>query len=454
MAEDLLKSIIMKKTFLLFNIVVFLFCLNALAQKPVIELTFTGINNDQWIPIENIVIKNITRGVDTTIYYPDTVLMLHYQVGINDVYQGQNNGLKLFQNYPNPVKDQTTFTVDIPDKDVVNIIVNDALGRVVITKKLLLDKGQHSFKFKPASDPIYFVTANCNGSSSSIKIINGSNNLNQKTSLEYIQVEHIGSQYKNTAQVQDFSFDVGDDLIFVANATSLESGIFDEPDTDMFYTFQFATNIPCPGDSSVTYEGITYNTIQIFSQCWFMENLNIGTMISGTAEMEDNNTIEKYCYANSQDSCDKYGGLYQWNELMQYTTTDGSQGICPEGWHIPTNNDWIILSGAADSQYSYGESLWYDAGYNGFDAGKNLKSEIDWLEDGNGTNSFGFIALPGGQRISNGYFDGVGLKANYWSSTDDFPEIIWYRSLSSFSDGIDRSSQSNTWGKSVRCIRD
>ena len=453
MAEDLLKSIIMKKSLLLFNMLVFFICLNTIGQKPVIELTFTGVNNEQWIPLENIIIKNITRGVDTTIYYPDTTLQIHYQVGINE-FDKRPNGFKVFQNYPNPVKAKTTITIYIPEKDAVNIIIIDALGRVVLSKKQVLDRGYHTFRFTPGSNHLYYVTAKWNGSSNSIKIINSNSNNNQKTSLEYIQNENPGSEIKSSNDILDFSFNKGDDLIYIAYADTLESGIFDEPKTDMSYTFEFATNIPCPGDSIITYDGQIYHSVQIYSQCWLVENLNIGTMIAGDQDMEDNNTIEKYCYDDNEDNCDEFGGLYQWDELMEYTTTSGTQGICPPAWHIPTNNDWVILSGAADSQYRFGESVWYDPGYNGIDAGLNLKSENGWSGTGNGTNACGFWAIPAGQRISNGYFDGLGYKASFWSSTDDFPEIIWYRALSHLYDGIERSTQSNTWGKSVRCIRD
>jgi len=66
-------------------------------------------------------------------------------------------------------------------------------------------------------------------------------------------------------------------------------------------------------------------------------------MINGTEGMSNNWLIEKYCYDNNSDNCDEYGGLYQWNEMMEYTTTPGVQGICPTGWHLPTINEWTLL---------------------------------------------------------------------------------------------------------------
>jgi uncharacterized protein (TIGR02145 family) len=121
------------------------------------------------------------------------------------------------------------------------------------------------------------------------------------------------------------------------------------------YTFQFATNIPCPGMPTVEYEGQVYNTIQIFSQCWLKENLNVGMMIPEAKDQSNNGIIEKYCYNNEPDSCAKYGGLYRWDEMMQYTTQQGTQGICPPGWHLPTDEEWKVLEGAVDSQYGIGD---------------------------------------------------------------------------------------------------
>ena len=101
--------------------------------------------------------------------------------------------------------------------------------------------------------------------------------------------------------------------------------------------------------------GQSYNTAKIGDQCWMAENLIIGTRINGVDDQINNADIEKYCYDDIEDSCDVYGGLYQWDEIMQYTTSPGVQGICPTGWHIPTDDEWKILEGTVDSQYGVGD---------------------------------------------------------------------------------------------------
>ncbi|MBK7631803.1 MAG: hypothetical protein IPJ23_14075 [Ignavibacteriales bacterium] len=101
------------------------------------------------------------------------------------------------------------------------------------------------------------------------------------------------------------------------------------------------------GVSKVSYGGKDYNTVLIGNQCWLKENLNVGTMINSTGSgflQTNNGIIEKYCYDNNPANCEIYGGLYEWPEAMQYSTTPGSQEICPLGWHIPTLADFQTLS--------------------------------------------------------------------------------------------------------------
>ncbi len=102
----------------------------------------------------------------------------------------------------------------------------------------------------------------------------------------------------------------------------------------------------------------TYPTVLIGTQCWMAKNINVGTRIDGTVNMSNTGTLEKYCTGNLESNCDVYGGLYQWNEMMQYVTTPGVQGICTPGWHIPTDNEVKILEGTIDSQFGVGNAVW------------------------------------------------------------------------------------------------
>jgi uncharacterized protein (TIGR02145 family) len=210
---------------------------------------------------------------------------------------------------------------------------------------------------------------------------------------------------------------------------------------------------PCPGIPTVNYEGQVYNTLQIGTQCWLKENLNVGIMIQGENEMENNGTIEKYCYDNEPANCETYGGLYQWDEMMQYDATEGSQGICPAGWHVPTDEEWKQLEGEVDSQFEYPNPEWDGVGFRGFNVGINLKSAIGWNSFGNGTNDFGFSVLPGG-NINIPEFNSIGNSADFGTSTHYNVGNAWMRLFSSEKDNVYRYYFGKSTGRSVRCLKD
>jgi len=211
-------------------------------------------------------------------------------------------------------------------------------------------------------------------------------------------------------------------------------------------------NNSCPGIPTITYEGQVYNTVQIGDQCWMEENLNVGTMILGDQEMEDNSVIEKYCLDNNETNCNNYGGLYQWDEMMQYSTTPGIQGICPTGWHLPTDAEWCTLTQFIDSNVNCNVV----AEWSGTSAGYKMKSNSGWNNgstglNGNGLNSSGFNALPSGEASGNFY--GFGYGTFFWSSNEDV-NYAWLRYLRSEQNNVMRTKNYKGDGKSVRCIKD
>jgi uncharacterized protein (TIGR02145 family) len=194
--------------------------------------------------------------------------------------------------------------------------------------------------------------------------------------------------------------------------------------------------IPCPGTPTVDYEGKIYNTVKIASKCWLKENLDLGTMIQESDTAKDNGIIEKYCYNDSVENCDIYGGLYEWNEAMQYTATPGTRGICPPGWHIPTLAEFQALSNAVGGD------------------GNALKAIGQGTSEGVGTNTSGFSALLAGRRSSAGYFLGLGSNSYHWSSTAYDILSAQFMGLFYNVNTITFSNISKGMDFSVRCMRD
>jgi uncharacterized protein (TIGR02145 family) len=232
--------------------------------------------------------------------------------------------------------------------------------------------------------------------------------------------------------------------------------------------------VPCPGIPTVTYSGQTYNTVQVGTQCWLKENLNVGTMINSCSggvinlsgipcnffvppktpvNQANNPPIEKYCYKDNTANCDTYGGLYQWDEAMGYSTTEGAQGICPAGWHIPKDSEWFVLedylkdTSPLSCVSSRDEEPLLDCGT----AGKKLKKDAIY----GGNNSSGFSALLAGSRDVDGQFYDLNYDTHFWSSKENSdPLNAWMRSLWDGEDGIGRANRLKSRAMSVRCIKD
>ena len=213
-----------------------------------------------------------------------------------------------------------------------------------------------------------------------------------------------------------------------------------------------STGVPCPGIPTIYYDGQTYNTVLIGSQCWLKENINVGNMVNGIVEMTDNGIIEKYCYDNDPEMCNEHGGLYQWDEMMQYSTIQGTQGICPGGWHLPTDDEWKILEGTVDSQYPAGDPVWNNYIYRGYDAGKNLKSTTGWYQN-TGTDAFGFTSLPSGYRSLDGNFGYLTNHSLFWTSSEDSALGAFRRYIYFGYDNVGRDASIKGNGRSARCVK-
>lgn len=186
--------------------------------------------------------------------------------------------------------------------------------------------------------------------------------------------------------------------------------------------------------------GEDYNTVQIGTQCWMAENINIGNMVSGTSNQTDNEIIEKYCYDNIPSNCDTYGGLYQWREVMQYSTDESNQGICPTGWHIPSHSEWCTMEQFLDPTVACD-----DSGFRGTNVGTLLK------EGG----LSGFEALIVGQRQFNGTFDLFGFRGHFWTSTDNGSNYAaTMRMIQSNDNRVFKWEPDWIYGYSLRCVWD
>jgi uncharacterized protein (TIGR02145 family)/uncharacterized repeat protein (TIGR02543 family) len=172
----------------------------------------------------------------------------------------------------------------------------------------------------------------------------------------------------------------------------------------------------------------TYRTVVIGTQTWMAENLNFAGHLLG----------DSWCYNNVPDSCARYGRLYTWEAAMagsssSTTSPSGVQGVCPAGWHLPSRAEWTTL-----------------VNFVGSSPGTKLKSSApDW----DGTDEYGFSALPGGLRSTVGSFLNVGSFGYWWSATESSATHAWSRRMGTGNDNVGEDSNAKGIGLSVLCVR-
>lgn len=443
----------MKKTTFLILMICMGIITNLFCQKASIELTFAAVNNSQYVLLDSIYVENLTQGGDTTIYAPQSILVLEYVSGIGDESL-VNNRLILSQNYPNPFQQHTNISLFLPEKDNVIIRIQNLMGQEVSYYENTLSPGNHTFIFCPGNQDYYILTAFSGSGTRSIKMVNRNTKGNQQCSFVYGDFNQKHAVSKSAEATMDFIFSKGDELRYIgyAKTTGQIAGadvIEDAPQMDKTYQFEISEGMPCQDELYVMYEGQQYNTVQIGNQCWLKENLNVGTRINGEYGQVDNGLLEKYCYNDKEDSCDVYGALYQWKEMMQYTAAEGAQGICPDGWHIPTDPEWCTLTQFIDNTVDCDIN-----GATGFNVGFKLKSTNGWFMGGNGSDDLGFTAVPAGLRNwDNGIFIVNSEKSYFWTSTKNDLNNAWFRRLNNDHFGIFRYNDSKNYGMSVRCIK-
>ena len=204
-------------------------------------------------------------------------------------------------------------------------------------------------------------------------------------------------------------------------------------------------------------DGNVYTTVKIGDQWWMAENLKVThyrngdpiPVVTDTTEWL-NLTTDAYCnFYNDENVSITYGSLYNWYAV------DDSRNIAPEGWHVPSDEEWKRL----EMYLGMSQSEADESGYRGTDQGSQLAGNADLWYDGDlvsnaAFGSSGFAVLPGGYRGYDGYFSIMGYGAYFWSSTETSSGYAWRRTLAYGYSDVARSGNNKRGGFSVRCVRD
>ena len=223
-------------------------------------------------------------------------------------------------------------------------------------------------------------------------------------------------------------------------------------------------------DPIIDYDGNIYQTVQIGNQLWMKENLKTTHYADGTALTDgkgagdisgDTTTKYYFAYYDNESYVAVYGRLYTWAAVMNgasgsETNPDRAQGVCPDGWHVPGDDEWKEL----EMHLGMSEKEANTTNWRGTDEGAKLKESGFnglWRYSGTlyiGNNKSGFTALPAGSRLYNESFRNLGERANFWSATESFSSYAWCRRLYYNYAEVYRYDDYKSRGYSVRCVKD
>ncbi|MBO4482086.1 MAG: hypothetical protein J5719_05990, partial [Bacteroidales bacterium] len=465
----------MRKLF--FAVTFMIMCLGAMSQN--ITLTFTGRDgNNRFIPLNRVEITNVTQNWSETIYYPDTILMLG-STGIDEF--GSEKEFALSQNVPNPFDGTTDFLLNMPHNGRVLLEVYDLNGKKITEYKNSLPSGTHTFKVILSTSQSYMLTARSGANRASIKMVN--NGHAGENAIRYLgagRMLPLSMQLKDGTKGQtDKPFAIGDQMKYVGYAlingeecksSTIEHSLLGSETITLIFDIASSEDDgkPCKGLATITdVDCNTYNTVQIGEQCWMKENLRTTKYADGRSieqGYESSSDVAYWYYPNNSSSNKAtYGLLYNWKAVMRNSSSSsanpsGVQGICPTGWHVPSDAEWTQLTDYVREQPQY--RCICDFGI--ISISKALASKNGWKYsqqcapgwNPQSNNATGFSAVPAGY-CQGEYYDDIGISAIFWGAGEDSLNAKRGHSFVCNHGGawIDGYAYAKVDGVSVRCLR-
>lgn len=433
------------------------------------ELTFVGRDAaNQYVKLDSIKIMDHTQGWNEILYYPDTVLRIQNNIGIEN-YTGGKEHFILSQNTPNPFDGKTQISLSLSETEQVNLQVFDVNGKLIFLFNINLDAGIHLFRVSLAKPQTYFFTAKTNKNSATIKMLNTGNG--NSNTISYIGSVEKGRFHLKSDIARPVS--IGDEMEYVGfstlNDTMRESAhqTRELQGVETIVLHFDAVSIQC--QTLFDYDGNAYSTVVMGNQCWMRENLR--TTHTSMGVLIDDYAYPDHPYSNPGTTNDMslvapYGLLYNWNAMMNGAASSnavpsGVQGICPDGWHLPSDREWKqleVFAGMDPVEVN-------DSGYRS-NMAITLCDTLGWLPSdvlyapGNMgapyRNVTGFSARPAG--VSDDQMASwFGECTFFWTAstiTVGGTTGYWYRSIWNNAHTIVRDISWPHMRFSVRCVRD
>jgi uncharacterized protein (TIGR02145 family) len=385
--------------------------------------------------------------------------------GIKEL-NGSGFGFFLYSNKPGDLK----LYARIPSPALCNLMLFDLQGRLVFKESLYCQSVTSLISFRPGYIPTGILSVEGSGYKQGYKVT-GSKDESIGVSIadeSTLSSDFSGKTFfKDPTDSDDFIFTPGDSVRFSVFHHDIYPGsLLCQPKQDDSIVLDVSR--PCPGFPLITdYDGNTYTTVQIGTQCWMRENMNTTHYAEGTALIDGTGagnigvecTIKYWFnYEDHPDNNALYGRLYTWCAVMNGndgTSQEKVQGICPSGWHVPGDEEWKTLEmflGMSREEADYTNE------WRGTNEGGKLKESgtFHWGQYNFGaTNESGFTALPGGQRLYDGSWNSLTTMGYWWTSTKHSQVLLPIsRMLSGSYSSIYRYVfMTPSDGISVRCVK-
>ena len=459
--------IVMKKTLLITTV---LLSAMSLKSQNNVTVTFTCRTTDSiYVPSDHVVVENLDREWTETIHFPDTVYQLMVGTGVSD-----NPGSLGLVVSPNPFDGTTRATYDLVLPGEATVELTDLAGRILAARLIEVQHPGRCYLRISISHPgIYLLHFRQSGKSVSAKIVNSGCGNGNAVELDGIAEEGLWSDKRGTSlkAISSHPFQIGDRMRYVAYASGHASDevIQQQNESDtltlLFNHFiELGDSLPCPGTPTLTdYDGNVYNTVKIGNQCWMRENLRTthyadGTEIPLGGEVASFTDPLYFNHPVGSLTLAERGYLYNWPALMNgdsssYGIPSGVQGVCPDGWHVPSRPEWAIL---IDYLGNHNE---YTCNNIALYIGKAVAVKTNWPESPytccvghypHSNNATGFSALSAGYCIGSSY-DNAGAFFSTCTYTAKGRAVY---TLSYNSVTLNSTTMGKQIGLSVRCLRD
>jgi len=422
------------------------------ALSAQVVINFEATLQENAIALDSIHVENLTASGDTTIYFPAHELVLDFTTGITGLVGGKDR----IRSMPNPFHSSTEILVAATGGEM-RLAVYDATGRSTASLHMVAKPGLHRFRYNSGRPGLHIVSAEQNGQHQSLRLV-----AMEGTGAATGTLIHLGAAGAPKSDRSLFTWQPGDELRYIgyaSNDTAQFSGvILHTPTTSTTRTFTFHAPTCAETPTVTDVDGNVYPVVRIGEQCWMGANLRTTHYSDGTAipNVTGNNDWRQlntgaWChYANSPVNNDSHGKLYNWFAAMD------ARGVCPLGWHVPSDAEWRQL----ESALGMSADELNDTGTRGEaeSVGGLMKATASWNAPNAGaTNESGFSGLASGNRdgFSDGTFFNEG-STGYWWSSSDYGQFnyAWHRRLNSSNAGVGRYGYYKRSGFCIRCLQD